>query len=66
MRASGIPARDVYGLRVAPSRPGRESLGLSSTNATRARTAAPGFTRLGLAGCRIDVERSCSRPAICR
>src|SRR4029453_8962137 len=29
-RASGIPARDVYGLRVAPSRLGFRSLGLSS------------------------------------
>src|SRR6185503_16716598 len=35
-RASGIPARDVYGLRVAPSRLDAKSLGLSSTNATRA------------------------------
>lgn len=38
-RASGIPARDVYGLRVAPSRSSVRSLGLSpsaSGNATRA------------------------------
>ena len=35
-RASGIPARDVYGLRVAPSRLEARSLGLSSGNATRA------------------------------
>lgn len=35
-RASGIPARDVYGLRVAPTRLGAKTLGLSSNNATRA------------------------------
>jgi len=35
-RASGIPARDVYGLRVAPSEYGLRSLGLSSDDATRA------------------------------
>jgi transglutaminase-like putative cysteine protease len=35
-RASGIPARDVYGLRVAPSRLEARSLGLAGTDATRA------------------------------
>jgi transglutaminase-like putative cysteine protease len=35
-RASGIPARDVFGLRVGPSRRGPASLGLTSDNATRA------------------------------
>ncbi len=35
-RASGIPARDLYGLRVAKSRTGARSLGLSSDDATRA------------------------------
>jgi len=35
-RASGIPARDVYGLRVAPTRLDAASLGLASDNATRA------------------------------
>jgi transglutaminase-like putative cysteine protease len=35
-RAVGIPARDVYGLRVAPSQKGLRSLGLSSDDATRA------------------------------
>jgi transglutaminase-like putative cysteine protease len=34
-RAAGIPARDVYGLRVAPSRLAARSLGLSSDDATR-------------------------------
>jgi transglutaminase-like putative cysteine protease len=35
-RASGIPARDVYGLRVARSERGLRSLGLSSDDATKA------------------------------
>jgi transglutaminase-like putative cysteine protease len=35
-RAAGLPARDVYGLRVAPSEKGYRSLGLASDNATRA------------------------------
>ena len=35
-RAAGIPARDVYGLRVAPSGKGLRSLGLTSDDATRA------------------------------
>jgi transglutaminase-like putative cysteine protease len=35
-RAAGIPARDVYGLRVARSEKGLRSLGLSSDDATRA------------------------------
>ena len=33
---SGIPARDVYGLRVAPSQRGFRSLGLASADATKA------------------------------
>jgi transglutaminase-like putative cysteine protease len=35
-RAAGIPARDVYGLRIAASRRGFKSLGLTSDNATKA------------------------------
>ncbi len=35
-RAAGVPARDVYGLRVAPSKFGYKSLGASSANVTRA------------------------------
>ena len=41
-RAAGIPARDVYGLRVARSEKGPRSLGLSSDDATKARAALPG------------------------
>ncbi|HEY7289728.1 MAG TPA: transglutaminase-like domain-containing protein [Vicinamibacterales bacterium] len=35
-RAAGIPARDVYGLRIAPTRLDAKSLGLSTPVATRA------------------------------
>ncbi len=35
-RAAGLPARDVYGLRVAPSRFGYKSLGAGSANVTKA------------------------------
>jgi transglutaminase-like putative cysteine protease len=36
VRASGVPARDVYGIRVAPSAFGYKSLGAGSANITRA------------------------------
>lgn len=35
-RAAGLPARDVYGIRIAPSRMGCRSLGVSSEVVTRA------------------------------
>jgi transglutaminase-like putative cysteine protease len=35
-RAVGLPARDVYGIRVAPSDKGYKSLGTSSSNVTKA------------------------------
>ena len=35
-RASGLPARDVYGLRVAPSQFGYKSLGAGTSNVTKA------------------------------
>jgi transglutaminase-like putative cysteine protease len=35
-RAAGIPARDVYGVRVAPSQLGLRSLGLAAVEATKA------------------------------
>jgi transglutaminase-like putative cysteine protease len=35
-RASGIPARDIYGVRVAPSRFGYKSLGANSSTITKA------------------------------
>jgi transglutaminase-like putative cysteine protease len=35
-RAAGLPARDIYGVRVGPSRFGYKSLGVATTNITRA------------------------------
>jgi transglutaminase-like putative cysteine protease len=35
-RAEGIPARDVYGIRVAPSKLGYKSLGANASNITKA------------------------------
>lgn len=35
-RAAGLPARDIYGLRVAPSRFGYKSLGVNAANITKA------------------------------
>src|SRR5208337_166115 len=35
-RAAGIPARDIYGIRVAPSRFGYKSLGTGSETITKA------------------------------
>ena len=35
-RAAGLPARDIYGLRVAPSQFGYKSLGAGSANVTKA------------------------------
>jgi transglutaminase-like putative cysteine protease len=35
-RAAGLPARDVYGIRIAKSQLGYKSLGISSENATKA------------------------------
>jgi transglutaminase-like putative cysteine protease len=35
-RAAGLPARDVYGIRVAPSQIGYKTLGVSSENVTKA------------------------------
>jgi transglutaminase-like putative cysteine protease len=35
-RAAGLPARDVYGIRIAPSRMGLRSLGASSQDVTKA------------------------------
>lgn len=35
VRAAGIPARDIYGVRVAPSKLGYKSLGANTTNVTK-------------------------------
>ena len=46
-RSAGVPARDVYGLRVAPSRYGYKSLGISSPNVTRAQHCRAEFYAAG-------------------
>ena len=43
-RAAGLPARDVYGIRVAKSELGYKSLGTASENVTKRSTAAPKCT----------------------
>ena len=47
-RASGLPARDLYGLRVAPSRFGYASLGASSSDVTGAQHCRAGVYLDGL------------------
>ena len=46
-RSVGVPARDVYGLRVAPSKYGYKSLGTSSPNVTRAQHCRAEFYAVG-------------------
>ena len=63
-RAAGLPARHVYGLRVAKSDRGFKSLGLATANATRASIAARRCIWPATAGCRSILRtsaRSCSR-----
>jgi transglutaminase-like putative cysteine protease len=47
LRSVGVPARDVYGLRVAPSRYGYKSLGTGSPNVTRAQHCRAEFFARG-------------------
>ncbi len=53
-RSVGVPARDVYGLRVAPSRYGYESLGAGSPNVTRAQHCRAEFFARGHGWVPID------------
>jgi len=46
-RSVGVPARDVYGLRVAPSKYGYKSLGTGSPNVTRAQHCRAEFYAAG-------------------
>jgi transglutaminase-like putative cysteine protease len=46
-RAAGLPARDVYGLRVAPSAHGYRSLGVGTPNVTRAQHCRAEFFARG-------------------
>ena len=53
-RASGIPARDIYGLRVAPSQFGYRSLGLGNPNASRAQHCRAEFFAQGVGWVPVD------------
>ncbi|MCC7484869.1 MAG: transglutaminase domain-containing protein [Burkholderiales bacterium] len=53
-RASGVPARDVYGVRVAPSAAGYKSLGLGSANASRAQHCRAEFYARGIGWVPVD------------
>jgi transglutaminase-like putative cysteine protease len=53
-RAVGVPARDTYGLRVAVSRHGYRSLGVSSPNVTRAQHCRAEFFARGFGWVPVD------------
>jgi transglutaminase-like putative cysteine protease len=53
-RAVGVPARDVYGVRVAPSRYGYRSLGASSANVTKAQHCRAEFFASGFGWVPVD------------
>ena len=53
-RSVGIPARDIYGLRVAPSKEGYRSLGLGTANATRAQHCRAEFYAQGVGWVPVD------------
>ena len=53
-RAAGLPARDVYGLRVAPSRFGYRSLGAGSNNVTKAQHCRAEVYLTGLGWVPVD------------
>ena len=53
-RAVGVPARDVYGLRVAPSAHNYRSLGVGSPNVTRAQHCRAEFFAQGVGWVPVD------------
>ena len=53
-RSVGVPARDVYGLRVAPSIHGYSSLGVGSPNVTRAQHCRAEFFAQGVGWVPVD------------
>lgn len=53
-RAAGIPARDVYGLRVAPSRAGYVSLGATSADVSKAQHCRAEFYARGYGWVPVD------------
>jgi len=54
VRAQGIPARDVYGLRVAPSKFGYKSLGAGSETVTKAQHCRAEVNLAGLGWVPVD------------
>jgi transglutaminase-like putative cysteine protease len=53
-RSVGVPARDVYGIRVAPSEYGYKSLGTGSANVTKAQHCRAEFFAQGLGWVPVD------------
>jgi transglutaminase-like putative cysteine protease len=53
-RAAGVPARDVYGIRVAPSALGYKSLGAASATITRAQHCRAEFYADGIGWVPVD------------
>jgi transglutaminase-like putative cysteine protease len=53
-RSVGVPARDIYGLRVAPSEYGYRSLGVGSPNVTRAQHCRAEFFASGIGWVPVD------------
>jgi len=53
-RSAGVPARDIYGLRVAPSIHGYKSLGVGSPNVTRAQHCRAEFFAQGVGWVPVD------------
>ena len=53
-RSVGLPARDIYGLRVAPSQAGYRSLGIGNPNASRAQHCRAEFFAAGIGWVPVD------------
>ena len=53
-RAVGVPARDVYGIRVAPSKYGYKSLGAGTANVTKAQHCRAEFFAKGFGWVPVD------------
>jgi len=53
-RAAGVPARDIYGLRVAPSIHGYRSLGVGAVNITKAQHCRAEFFAQGVGWVPVD------------
>jgi Transglutaminase-like enzymes, putative cysteine proteases len=63
-RSVGLPARDVYGIRVVPSQFGYKALGAGSENVTKAQHCRAEVwlpAAAGLRSTRPTCARSCSR-----